>query len=222
MGRTCRGILLVAAIATFVSGCAQLPVISSRNRELEAAQAHRQMMLSLADKVQTSLSTGDLSGAQRAALAYGAAPDADRKMVAEWRRQIWVMSESWRDGESSPRARPAIKGAVEEIKRQYPRESKMSRAAFRRWVATQGATQGAPLFSKIDVRKDNVQLWVAGDKMPDLAFNMEKLVKVNDVLVARCGCDGRTNVGAIDTGFPVYLVRLDPETSQSQVIVLPR
>jgi hypothetical protein len=179
-------------------------------------------MLALADKVQTSLASNDLAGAQRAALEYGAAPDADQKMLAQWRQQIWTMSESWGDRDGSRKARREIKGAVAELRRQYPHERKMAHEAFAQWIAKQGAAQGEPLFSRIDVRDDNVQLWVAGDKVPALAFNMEKLVKVNDALVARCGCDARTNVGDSDTGFPVYLVRLDPETSQSQVIILPR
>ena len=41
-------------------------------------------------------------------------------------------------------------------------------------------------------------------------------------MVARCGCDARTNVAVAETGFPVYFIRLDPETKMSEVMILPR
>jgi hypothetical protein len=213
--------VLLAAIAAFASGCAQLR-IPLRNREAESAQGHRQMMLTLADKVDTSLMAGDLASAQRAALEYRAAPDADPNLLAEWRQRIWTMSETWGDRDGSRKTKREIEGAVAARRRQYPHERKMSREAFAQWVAKQGSTHDEPLFSKIDVRDGSVQLWVTKVHMPALDFNMKKLVEINDALVARCGCYGRTDVGTSDTGFPVYLVRLDPEIRQSQIIVLPR
>jgi hypothetical protein len=221
MGRAGKRSVLLAAIAAFASGCAQLG-IPLRNREAESAQAHRRMMLTLADKVETYLVTGDLASAQRAALDYRAERDADPTLLAEWRRRIWTMSESWGGRDGSRQTKREIEGAVAERRRRYAHERKMSREAFVQWLAKQGATQDEPLFSKIDVRDGSVQLWVTKEHMPALDFNMKKLAEINDALVARCGCAGRTNVGTSDTGFPVYLVRLEPETRQSQVIVLPR
>ncbi len=43
-----------------------------------------------------------------------------------------------------------------------------------------------------------------------------------DAMVARCGCDARTNVAVAETGFPAYFIRLDPETKISEVMILPR
>jgi len=210
-----------AAIAVIASGCAsQKPV--SRAQEAESSPAHRQMMIALAQKVESSLASGDLAGAQREALEYRAQPDADQNLLAQWRQQIWTMSENWGERDGSRRVKREIQGAVAQRRKQYAHERKMNREAFVQWLAKQGATQDEPLFSKVDVHDGSVQLWVTNQRMAELDFNMKTLAEINDVVVARCGCAGRTNVGTSDTGFPVYLVRLDPDTRQSQVIALPR
>ena len=49
-----------------------------------------------------------------------------------------------------------------------------------------------------------------------------KNASINDAMVARCGCDARTNVAVAETGFPAYFIRLDPETKISEVMILPR
>ncbi len=114
MGRAGKRSVLLAAIAAFASGCAQLG-IPLRNREAESAQAHRRMMLTLADKVETYLVTGDLASAQRAALDYRAERDADPTLLAEWRRRIWTMSESWGGRDGSRQTKREIEGAVDSV-----------------------------------------------------------------------------------------------------------
>ena len=54
------------------------------------------------------------------------------------------------------------------------------------------------------------------------ALSLDRLATINDAMVARCGCDARTNVAVAETGFPAYFIRLDPETRMSEVMILPR
>jgi hypothetical protein len=212
---------LFAAIAVIASGCASQK-LTSRAQETESGPAHQHMMVALAEKVESSLANGDLAGAQREALEYRAQPDADQNLITQWRQQIWTMSDNWGDRDGSRKVKREIQGAVAQRRKQYAHERKMNREAFVRWLGKQGATPEEPLFSKVDVHDGSVQLWVTNQRMPALDFNMKTLAEINDVVVARCGCAARTNVGTSDTGFPVYLVRLDPDTRQSQVIPLPR
>ena len=55
-----------------------------------------------------------------------------------------------------------------------------------------------------------------------MMFVIFGLIPINDAMVARCGCDARTNVAVSETGFPAYFIRLDPETRLSEVMILPR
>lgn len=202
MARTGKPSVLLAAIAAFASACAQLSVaVPARNREVESARAHRQRMLMLADKVETSLATGDFASAQRAALEYRAAPDAAPNLLAEWRRRIWTLSENWGDGDGSHQAKREIEEAIAKLRRQYQHERKMSRQAFAQWLAKQGATRGEPLFSKIDVRDDNVELWVTKEKMSALDFNMKRLGTINDALSRGAAAMGARTSGPQTPGF---------------------
>ena len=56
--------------------------------------------------------------------------------------------------------------------------------------------------------------------MAAAATNLDRFAKVNDAMVARCGCDGRTNVAFQASELPAYLVRLDPATHRSAILVL--
>ena len=212
--------LLLASLVTIGSGCGSQKIIHTP--EAQSTQVNREELRALANKVDSSLAQGDLVNAQREALTYRAQRGADPNLLAEWRRKIWMISESWGPHDNSALAKREIKSAVAARKKIYAHERKMSHDAFVKWLGKQGATATEPLFSKVDVQDGSVQLWVTNQQMPTLDFNMKTLAEINDAVVARCGCAGRTNVGTYDTGFPVYLVRLDPDTRQSQVIAMPR
>jgi hypothetical protein len=219
--RLIRRFFLLASLVAIGSGCWSQKTVNHTS-ETENAQVNHQELQALADKVDSSLAQGDLVSAQREALTYRAQRGADPNLLTEWRRKIWMISESWGSRDNSALAKREIKSAVAARKKLYAHERKMSHEAFVKWLGKQGATPTEPLFSKIDVQDGSVQLWVSNQQMPTLDFNMKTLAEINDALVARCGCAGRTNVGTYDTGFPVYLVRLDPDTRQSQVIAMPR
>ena len=50
----------------------------------------------------------------------------------------------------------------------------------------------------------------------------QKFAQINDAFSVWCYCDGATHVASDTTGLPVYLARLNPAVSRSEVLVLPR
>ena len=67
-----------------------------------------------------------------------------------------------------------------------------------------------------------MSLAISDANLPVAALSLDRLATINDAMAARCGCDARTNVAVAETGFPVYFIRLDPETKMSEVMILPR
>ena len=76
--------------------------------------------------------------------------------------------------------------------------------------------------SSVEVKDSTLNLSVDEANLPVAALSLDRLATINDAMVARCGCDARTNVAVSETGFPAYFIRLDPETRMSEVMILPR
>jgi len=74
--------------------------------------------------------------------------------------------------------------------------------------------------SSIRVDPSKLTLRLTKEQLPSAAHNLDRFVKVNDALIAHCRCAGRTNVELQDSQLPAYLVRLDPATRQSEILVL--
>jgi hypothetical protein len=72
------------------------------------------------------------------------------------------------------------------------------------------------------VTDSTLSLAISDANLPVAALSLDRLATINDAMAARCGCDARTNVAVAETGFPVYFIRLDPETKMSEVMILPR
>jgi hypothetical protein len=98
----------------------------------------------------------------------------------------------------------------------------MKESAFRRWVLDNASVDGTRMVSSVQMRRNAVDVWVPDERLPTVALNLNHFAQINDALVARCRCDGRTNVAVAGTGLPAYLLRLDPETHRSEVLILPR
>ena len=79
-----------------------------------------------------------------------------------------------------------------------------------------------PLVDRIDLRAGAIDLRVASGNLPDIALNLDRFARINDAMVARCRCDGRTNITVEGSGLPAYLLRLDPETRHSEVLIMPQ
>jgi hypothetical protein len=172
------------------------------------------------DKVNAALASGDLGGAEQAAQVYVNTPGADPAVVAKWSHQMWELVDQ-RDHRIEPRRRKDLAAAIAVIRKQHPAMRKMSRGEFVLWVAKQGSVAGTAMFSSIALKDKELDLAIRRQELQAASLKLDRISAINDATIARCGCDGRTNVGIAETNFPLYLVRLDPETQRSEVLILP-
>jgi hypothetical protein len=87
-------------------------------------------------------------------------------------------------------------------------------------VETNLRLAGGSLVSSVKVERRTLTLGIMDEQLRSAAGNLDRFVKVNDAMIARCGCDGRTNVALQGSELPAYLVRLDPATRHSEILVL--
>jgi hypothetical protein len=175
---------------------------------------------SASSKVNAALASGDLGGAEQAAQMYIRTPGGDSAVVAKWSHQMWELVDQ-RDRESAARRRKQLNAAIAAVRQQYPSMRKMSNDEFARWVSKEGSVAGTAMFSSVAIKDTGLDLAIRGQQLQLAELQLDRLSTINDATVARCGCDGRTNVGIAETNFPLYLVRLDPETQRSEVLILP-
>jgi hypothetical protein len=171
-------------------------------------------------RVEAALAKGNLAGAEQAALIYLNTQGADPAVVTKWSRRMWEIVEK-RDRRAARRHKKEIATAIGAVSKQYPSMRKMSKEEFANWVAKEGKVEGASMFSSIALKDEEVTLSVKKSDLHAAALKLDRIANINDAAVARCGCEGRTNVGIAETNFPLYLVRLDPETKRSEVLILP-
>jgi len=98
----------------------------------------------------------------------------------------------------------------------------MNDAAFKHWVMKNTTVASEALVDHIDLREGAIDLRVASASLPNVALNLDRFARINDAMVARCRCEGRTNIAVEGSGLPAYLLRFDPETQQSEVLVMPQ
>ena len=191
----------------------------SRSGQL-VAQIDNRLLEASAAKVNAALAHGDLAGAEQAAQAYLNTPGADPAIVAKWSHQMWILVEQ-RDSRIGTRRQKELAKAIASLRKQLPSMRKMSKPEFVLWVAKQGSIEGTPMFSSVALKDQEIHLAIRRQELHRASLKLDRLSTINDATVARCGCDGRTNVGVAETNFPLYLVRLDPETQRSEVLILP-
>lgn len=172
------------------------------------------------DKVAAALAKGDLADAEQAALAYLETPGADPRVVADWSHRMWALVRE-QDQRAEPQRKPKIGAAIAEVRKNNRALKSMHKNEFLEWIARQGAAGGTRIFSSVSLKDDEVHLKVPAASVQDAALNLDRFAAINDGMVARCGCDGRTDAAIAETNFPLYLVRLDPETKRSEVLILP-
>ena len=171
--------------------------------------------------VEAALTARDLADAESAATDYQRLPGADPATVARWSKEIWTIADAQAFADSGVR-KHSLAGAISEARKNHPNVAKMSPDQFNRWVVTTSTVSGTALASSVAVSGQTLNLKVAEANLPVAALSLDKLATINDAMVARCGCDARTNVSVAETGFPAYFIRLDPETKISEVMILPR
>jgi hypothetical protein len=174
-----------------------------------------------AKEVEIALEAHDLAGAERAATDYQKLPGADPALVARWSKEIWALADEQVFADASAKKR-SLATTISELRKNYPKMQGMSDAAFTRWVVKTSTVSGTALASRVEMTKSTLILSIDDANLQLAALSIDKLVAINDAMAARCGCDAHTDVAVIETGFPAYVIRLDPETRMSEVMILPR
>ncbi len=175
---------------------------------------------SASESVDAALAKGDLADAEEGALIYLETPGADPRVVSNWSHRMWAIVRE-QDQRAQPRRKQKIAPAIAEVRESNRTLKPMHRHEFLEWIAKQGSNGGARIFSSVSLKDDEVHLKVPRAEVQNAALNLDRFATINDAMVARCGCDGRTDVAIAETNFPLYLVRLDPETRRSEVLILP-
>lgn len=185
------------------------------------AQVEAAQRAALATEVTSALKANDVMQAEDAITRYRSVPGADPRVVAGWSRQIWIILNR-RDGLAQKRSGHQLDAAISKLARAYPQMKEMNDSAFRHWVLDNASVDGTRMVSRVQMRRSAVDVWVPDERLQTVALNLNRFAQINDALVARCRCDGRTNIVVAGTGLPAYLLRLDPETHRSEVLILPR
>jgi hypothetical protein len=170
------------------------------------------------DQVSAAIKSGDLAAAEAAVEDYESLPGANQVQVARWSNQMWKLVQ--RDERPTPSRKAVLGSAIASLKREHADARKMNDAAFKRWVVKTATVDGKPLVSDPQLEHGRLKLDLIEPNLSAAALNLDKFALINDVVVARCGCDGRTDVGVGTGDLPIYVVRLDPETRGSEVLIL--
>ena len=170
------------------------------------------------DQVNAAIKSGDLAAAEAAVEDYESMPGANQVQVARWSNQMWKLVQ--KDERPTPSRKAVLGSAIASLKREHADARKMNDAAFKRWVVKTASVDGKPLVSDPQLEHGRLKLDLIEPNLSVAALNLDKFALINDAVVARCGCDGRTDVGVGTGDLPAYVVRLDPETRGSEVLIL--
>jgi hypothetical protein len=179
------------------------------------AEVEHQQEAALATSINAALAQHDIARADDAILRYRALPDHDQSAVNSWTRQVWTVV----NREAAP-GKVAVKPAIVQQTHHFRHLRNMNRQEFRDWVQENMVISGTPIVSNVEVGKRTVDMSIDDDQLAQAALNLDRFARVNDGLVARCGCDGYTKVALKESGLPAYLIRLVPESLQSEVLIL--
>jgi hypothetical protein len=199
------------ALAAAHPGTSSAPIVTSidavERADTEAA-VHR------------ALTDDDFAEAEGAVIHYQTFPGADQRAIGGWSKQIWGTIEQ--DEKRSKNQNRHLQPAIAAISERYPTIRAMNEVEFKRWIMTNATVSDIRLVDRIDLRRHTLELQVASRNLPDIAFNLDHFIRINDAMVARCRCAGRTNIAVEGSGLPVYLVRVDPDTRNSAALVMPQ
>jgi hypothetical protein len=170
-------------------------------------------------EINEAIGAKDLARAEDVIARYQSSAGADPNQVTVWSHQLWAIIDS-EDAQATKARRATLRPAIAQMTRDYPHAHAMSDRVFARWVEQNLTVGGASMISGVELAKRTLTLRLPDDQLPAAAINLDRFAKVNDAMVAHCGCDGRTKVAIQSTQLPAYLVRLDPATRKSEILVL--
>jgi hypothetical protein len=183
-----------------------------------AAKILTEQRTALVATINKAITDGQLGEAEDGIARYRAVTGADPKVIAGWSQRLWLIVK--RHDAAAAASHRTLAPMIAEATRHYPKVQAMNDRAFRRWVERNLTVEGAPLMDVARLDNHTLTLRMPEDRLSATALNLDRLVNVNDGMVARCGCAGRTNVAMRTTDLPAYLVRIDPRTRESEVLVL--
>jgi hypothetical protein len=169
-------------------------------------------------QIEAAIKAGDLAAAEAAVRDYQSMPGANQVQVAEWSNRMWKLVEEKDNPTRSSKAATAT--AIAALKREHRDVIKMSNNGFAEWMVKTASIDGAPIIYDPRLDHGRLKLDVREPQLGSAALNLDKFAKINDAVVARCGCDARTDVGLGSSHLPAYVVRLDTENRRSEVLIL--
>jgi hypothetical protein len=169
------------------------------------------------EQIDAAIKAGDLAAAEAAVRDYESIPGADQVQVARWSNRMWKLVEE-KESQPSKVSKHVMNTAIATLRRSHADARKMSDAAFKRWILETATVDGKPIVR--DPRLEHGRLKLGLEGLAPAALNLDKLAQINDAVVARCGCNARTDVGVGAGNMPAYVVRLDPEIRRSEVLIL--
>jgi hypothetical protein len=172
-------------------------------------------------EIEHALKVGDIAGAVAALRRYHRIAPEDTANIARWDRQIWsaVVKQDLR---TAKRQKKEIHRTLSALREDYPKLRSMNQHAFKSWLGRDTSASGVPMLSGIAIAGHTLELKVPERNLDQSALSPQKFAQINDAFSVWCQCDGATHVAADATGLPVYLARLNPAVSRSEVLVLPR
>ncbi len=172
-------------------------------------------------EIEHALKVGDIAGAVAALRSYHRIAPDDTANIARWDRQIWAAVVRQDQG-MARRQKKAIHRTLSVLREDYPKLRSMNQHAFTRWLGKDTSASGVPMLSGIAITGHTLELKVPESNLDQSALSPQKFAQINDAFSVWCYCDGATHVASDATGLPVYLARLNPVMSRSEVLVLPR
>jgi hypothetical protein len=177
----------------------------------------RKERAAVTETIDAALAEDDIAAFDDAVLHYRSLPGSYPEAVGHWTHQAWTVVD--RQAQAAPN-KTALAMTISRLSNHFPDLRNMSERQFRHWVQDNMMVGGISIVSNVEIRKRAVALWVGDDQQKNAALSLDRFARVNDGLVARCRCNGRTNVALDDGGLPLYVVRLDTAIRQSEVLIL--
>ena len=171
------------------------------------------------ERVEAAIKAGDLTAAEAAIQDYEALPSANQVQVARWSNQMWKLVER-EDGPTTRAAKTAMGTAIASLRHVHADARKMNDAAFKQWIVNTATVDGKTMIYDPSPDHGQLRLELMEPSLSIAALNLDKFATINDAVVARCGCDARTEIGLGTGNLPAYVARLDPETRRSEVLIL--
>ncbi len=170
-------------------------------------------------QIQRSLERRDIKSAITQVLSYESIAGADRSKVAKWSEQIWQILER---KEQRKTARPSkrLTSEIAKLAKENSKVRRLSRQNFAKWVKENARASRTDPEINPSLHGKVLNLWISESALPLSTTQLEHFAKINDAFAAWCGCDAKTTVSLAHSHLPAYLMRLDPDTGRSEVVVL--